>query len=170
MNEPFLSIKIIGLTEAESLIKSLPTLFKAVLNDSDTLTGIGTVLKASAITTLDQGGRPLYKPLAQSTINQRWHKEQKRVPGNRANRQGIVSNQPMENTGILRNSLTYTVSGNSLTLDSVGYLKYHQFEEGRVKARFPARPVWGVHDEDKADITDIIIEQFSNAITSYTHA
>ena len=53
MNEPFLSIKIIGLTEAESLIKSLPTLFKAVLNDSDTLTGIGTVLQASAITTLD---------------------------------------------------------------------------------------------------------------------
>lgn len=76
----------------------------------------------------------------------------------------------MKNTGILRNSLTYTVSGNSLTLDSVGYLKYHQFEEGRVKARFPARPVWGVHDEDQADITDIIIEQFSNAITSYTHA
>jgi len=170
MSSPILSIKIIGLSEAESLIGRLPTLFKAVLTDSYTLAGIGTVLLKSAITTLDQGGRPLYKPLAQSTINQRWHKEQKRTPGNRANRQGIVSNQPLKKTGILRESLTYTVSGNSLTLNSIGYLKYHQFEADRIKARFPARPVWGIHDEDRADIADIITEQLSNAITSYTRA
>lgn len=168
MIDPIIRINISGLPEVQDKIMRIPSLVDRVIKDPDTLAGIGTVLYKSAITTLDQGGRPLYKPLAQSTINRRWSKEQLRAPGKRANRQGIVSNQPLKDTGTLRGSLTYTVSGDGLTLDSVGYLKYHQWEEGRIKARFPARPVWGVHDDDRADIADIIITQLGNAITSLT--
>ncbi len=168
MNDAFIRINLSGLPDVREKILRVPSLIDRVIKESETLEGIGTVLYKSAITTLDQGGRPLYKPLAQSTINRRWTREQLKAPGRRNNRQGIVSNQPLKDTGTLRDSLKYTVSGDGLTLDSVGYLKYHQWEEGRIKARFPARPVWGVHDDDRDEIADIITEQLSNAITSLT--
>jgi phage gpG-like protein len=63
------------------------------------------------------------------------------------------------NGGQLRQSLDYDVHGGELFLTSVGYLKYHQFEEGRSNARFPARPVWGIHNDDHDEIADIIIDE-----------
>ena len=166
--DAFIRINLSGLSDVRETLLRIPSLIDHVIKDPVTLEGIGTVLYKSAITTIDQGGRPLYKPLAQSTIDRRWQKNQKIAPGKRANRQGIVSNQPLKVTGTLRESLKYTVTGESLTLDSVGYLKYHQWEDGRIKARFPARPVWGVHDEDRAGLAEIIATQLGNAITSLT--
>jgi phage gpG-like protein len=166
MPDSILRINVTGLVDARSLLDRLPSLLDVVIKDSDTLEGIGTVLYKSAITTIDQGGRPLYKPLAQSTINRRWKREQGKAPGKRENRQGIVSNQPLKDSGILRSSLKYTVGSDGLTLDSIEYLKYHQFEEGRTKARFPARPIWSIQDEDKVGMTAVITDRLSDAITS----
>ncbi|MEI6652561.1 MAG: phage virion morphogenesis protein [Chlorobiaceae bacterium] len=154
----FISVNIIGLDEAVSRLNALPATIDAALHERTVLEGIGGVLQTSARQTIDEGGRPTrYKPLAQSTINRRWNKEQKKAPVQRKNKQGIVSNDPLNNTGELYQSLRSEFSDGELFLVSKGYLKYHQFEEGRTKARFPARPVWGVQDEDNAEITDIIV-------------
>ncbi|NTV01479.1 MAG: hypothetical protein HGB04_01650 [Chlorobiaceae bacterium] len=168
MIDPIIRINISGLPDAQDKIMRIPSLINRVIKDPDTLTDIGRTLLTSARTTLEQGGRPLYKPLAQSTINRRWGKEQKLSPSRRSNRQGIVSNQPLNNTGRLIQSLGFSIEGDGLYLTSVDYLKYHQWEEGRIKARFPARPVWGVHDDDRDKIADIITNQLGNAITSLT--
>ncbi len=119
MIDPIIRINISGLPDVREKLLRMPSLIDRVIKDPDTLERIGTVLYKSAITTLDQGGRPLYKPLAQSTIDRRWQKNQKIAPGKRANRQGIVSNQPLKVTGTLRGSLTYTVSGDGLTLETL---------------------------------------------------
>ncbi len=154
----FISINIIGLDEAVSRLNALPATVDDALHSQSVLEGIGGVLQTSARQTVDEGGRPTrYKPLAQSTINRRWYKEQRKAPGQRKNKQGIVSNDPLNDTGELYQSLKTEFSGGALYLVSKGYLKYHQFEDGRTKARFPARPVWGVQDEDNAEITDIIV-------------
>ena len=136
----FISVNIIGLDEAVSRLNALPATIDAALHDTKTLSEIGTQLLASGRRTIAEGGRPSrYKPLAASTIARK------------------KSSTPLINKGTLRQSLSYDVEGGSLYLTSVGYLKYHQFEEGRTKARFPARPVWGVQDEDNDEITDIIV-------------
>ena len=160
-----ITIKVTGLEEVSARIANFPDRFQTVIRDDTVLKEIGTQLVLSAITTLEQGGRPtLYKPLAQSTINRRWHKQQKRNPDSRANKQGIVSNAPLLYNGTLRKSLDYEISGGSLFLTSVDYLKYHQFEENRTKARFPARPVWGIQEDDIPEITDIIITNLQKSL------
>ncbi len=136
----FISVRIIGLDEAVALLNALPETVDTALHDTKTLGEIGTQLLASGRRTIAEGGRPTpYKPLSARTIARK------------------KSSTPLINKGTLRQSLNYDVEGGALYLTSVGYLKYHQFEEGRTKARFPARPVWGVQDEDNAEITDIIV-------------
>lgn len=152
-----IKITCTGLDDLRAKIANFPSVIDRTMKDEQLLKEIGTTLKASAVKTIDAGGRPLYQPLAQSTINRRWRKEQKKPVGKRANRQGIVSNAPLVDKGTLRQSLDYEVSGGSLLLTSVEYLKYHQFTENRKRANFPARPVWGVQAEDHDEITDIII-------------
>jgi phage gpG-like protein len=167
MND-LITINIAGLTDVQNLITRLPGIFDRVTKDPTTLHRIGTTLVASARTTIDQGGRPLYKPLAQSPINRRWKKGQKTPKSKRANKQGIVSNQPLINTGTLIKSLDHEITGTGLVLTSVGYLKYHQWPDGRSKARFPVRPVWGIHDDDRDDITDALIDGIARQIDIIT--
>ncbi len=153
----WVSVEIIGLKEALEKFHNLPLDIDAALHDRDILEGIGGVLVTSARKTIDEGGRPTrYKPLAQSTINQRWNREQKKSPGQRINKLGIVSNAPLNRTGKMYNSLDSEYSEKELYLISEGYLKYHQFDERRTKARFPTRPVWGIQEEDHPVIVDII--------------
>ena len=141
----FITINVIGIEEAKARIGNIPINIKAALEDQQTLAEIGTTLVASARKTIDAGGRPTpYKPLAASTIAAKMRKYKKDS--------GILIGR-----GTMRQSLDYEVNGGDLYLTSVGYLKYHQFEEDRRRANFPARPVWGVQEEDVPEITDIII-------------
>ncbi len=151
--DDFISIKIIGLEEALAKIGAIPSAIDQAVHNNKTLSEIGTVLRASAITTIDVGGRPdRYKPLAQSTIDRR-----------AKNRKG--STKPLIYLGTMRQSLDTEVSGGELYLTSVGYLKYHQFKTNRVKARFPARPVWGVQADDHEEITAIIVDSVAEQLT-----
>jgi phage gpG-like protein len=142
----FISLDVTGIEEA--LAKVGPAFvgkIKDALTDARTLQDIGITLMASAIKTIDASGRPTaYKPLAASTIARRA-------------KEGKGSSKPLVHLGTMRQSLDYDVSGGSLYLTSIDYLKYHQFPENRTKARFPARPVWGVQDEDQAEIKDHIV-------------
>ncbi len=141
------SIKISfqGLTEVQAKLRQLPNTLQEVLKEHKTLQEIGTQLAASAKTTINLGGRPVaYKPLAPSTIAAKLRKYKK------ATRILVAG-------GTLRESLDYEVQGGQLYLTSVDYLKYHQFTTNRKKANFPARPIWGVQETDKPEITAIIL-------------
>jgi phage gpG-like protein len=134
-----------GLEDARKEINSFPDKCRKTLKKHSVLRDIGTQLVSSAVTTIDQGGRPAYKPLAASTIARKLKKYKGK------------SSRILVAGGQLRQSLDYNVTGGQLFLTSVEYLKYHQPEEGRTRATFPARPVWGVHEEDHEEITDIIL-------------
>lgn len=141
-----ISLHVTGIEEAIAKIGS-PFIekIKDALQDTKTLEDIGTTLMASATKTINAGGRPSpYKPLAASTIARR-------------SKEGKASTKPLVHLGTMRQSLDYEVQGGTLYLTSVDYLKYHQFTENRTKARFPARPVWGVQEEDQAEIKDAIV-------------
>ncbi len=139
-----ITVRIIGLEEARKRINDFPAVLTRTLEHPQVLREIGTVLVASGEQTITEGGRPVkYKPLAAGTIA----------------RKG--SSKPLIDRETLRNSLDYEERGGCLYLTSVEYLKYHQFEENRTKAKFPARPVWGVHNEDHEDITDILLDNLS---------
>lgn len=147
-----ITVKLIGLDEAEKRIADFPVVLSRTLESPQVLRKIGTVLAASGEQTITEGGRPVkYKPLAESTIAAKMRKYKKES--------GILIG-----SGTLRNSLDYEQQGSDLYLTSVEYLKYHQFKEGRTKAKFPARPVWGVHDEDTEEITDIILDKLSETL------
>jgi phage gpG-like protein len=139
-------VRIEGLDQALMRLDNFKQVIARTLESPQVLREIGTVLAASGEKTITEGGRPIqYKPLAASTIAARAKK-------------GKGSSKPLIYLGTLRNSLDYEVDGNTLYLTSVEYLKYHQFEENRVKAKFPARPVWGAQKEDVEDISDILLE------------
>ena len=158
----FISIDIEGDDEARRYLNNQPRRIQSTLRKHTVLKQVGMQMRASALKTINQGGRPLYQPLAPSTIANRVRREKKKTPGRRKNKLGIVSNQPLIVLGTLRQSLDYEVEGGKLYLTSVEYLKYHQFEEDRQPDTFPARPVWGVHDEDEEEIIDIIITDLKN--------
>lgn len=142
-----ITVRIIGLEEAEKRIADFPVVLSRTLEHPQVLREIGTVLVASGEQTITEGGRPVkYKPLAESTIA----------------RKG--SSKPLIDKGTLRNSLDNEQQGSDLYLVAAEHLKYHQFEENRTKAKFPARPVWGVHDEDTEEITDIILDKLSETL------
>lgn len=142
----FITIQDKGITDAIEKLGALPEKVDASLRDATTLAELGATLMASAVKTINAGGRPTpYKPLADSTKAAK----QKKYKGK--------SSLILVAGGPLRQTLDYDVQGGTLFLTSVDYLKYHQFEENRVKARFPARPVWGVQDEDRDEIIDIVI-------------
>ena len=145
MNE--ITVRITGLEEAEKRIADFPAVLTRTLESPQVLREIGIVLRASGDKTLIDGGRPVkYKPLAASTIA----------------RKG--SSKPLIDKGTLYDSLDYEVQGEQLYLVAAEHLKYHQFEEDRTKAKFPARPVWGVHDDDNEEITDIILDKLTETL------
>ena len=143
-DDRFISVDIDGLDKAHDTVDGFPRLLQNTLRRHSVLKEIGTVLVASGEQTISEGGRPVkYKPLAESTIA----------------RKG--SSKPLIDKDTLRQSLDYETYAGKLYLTSVEYLKYHQWEEDRDKAPFPARPIWHVQDEDKEEITDIIIDNVS---------
>ena len=137
----FILCEVTGIEEALSKVgPAFVEKIKDAFTETKTLEDIGTTLMASAVRTIDAGGRPApYKPLAASTIASK------------------KSSKILVNKGTMRQSLDYEVVKKTLYLTSEEYLTYHQFEEKRTKARFPARPVWGVQEEDQADIRDAIV-------------
>lgn len=142
-----ITVRIIGLGEAEKRTADFPLVLSRTLESPQVLREIGTVLVASGEKTITERGRPVrYKPLAESTIA----------------RKG--SSKPLIDKGTLQNSLDYEQQGSDLYLTSVEYLKYHQFQAGRTKAKFPARPVWGVQDDDNEEITDIILDKLTETL------
>lgn len=145
IDKPFIRLTLKGLDEAKKHIEAFPRKCQGTLRKHSVLREIGTVLVASAVETINAGGRPPYKPLSDSTKAAKLKKYKGK------------SSLILVAGGQLRQSLDYDVAGGQLTLTSVEYLKYHQFEEGR-KTSMPARPVWGVHEEDHEEITDIIID------------
>lgn len=166
--EKFISIDIKGNDEARRNLQTMPKKIQGTLQKHTVLKQIGTQMVSSALKTINQGGRPIYKPIAQSTINSRSRREKKKKPGQRKNPLGIVSNQPLIVLGTLRQSLDYQVDRGRLYLTSVDYLKYHQFPEDRKPDTFPARPVWGVHPEDEQEITDIVLDDLKKTTQKNT--
>ena len=144
-------IRIEGLDQLKK-IEETPDIIARTLKKPQLLREIGTVLATSGDQTITEGGRPVkYKPLAESTKAAKLRKYKKDS--------GILIG-----SGTLRNSLDYEVQGGDLYLTSVEYLKYHQFAKDRTTAKFPARPVWGVQEEDMGDITDIILDNVSESL------
>lgn len=145
-------IRIEGLDQLARRVDAIPDVVTRTLQEPTVLRQVGTVLAASGEQTITEGGRPVkYKPLAESTKAAKLRKYKKDS--------GILIG-----SGTLRNSLDHEIAGGNLYLTSVEYLKYHQFEKDRVKAKFPARPVWGVQEKDVQDITDIILDKLSESL------
>lgn len=147
-----ITIRIEGLDEARQYVNDLPGKLDAIQRDSQVLKEIGTQLRGSAIRTINMSGYGYspYKPLAQSTLKKRASEK--------------TGTKPLIRHGTLRNSLDYELEGSDLYLVSVDYLKYHQWEEDRTKARFPARPVWGVFDDDLEEIASIVMDRLEPEI------
>lgn len=143
-----ITINVQGLDEARRYVKDFPDRFRQTVNDPQVLKEIGTVLKVSAVRSIDMSGYGMapYKPLAKSTLAARAAKKQ--------------GSKPLVAEGTMRLSLDYEVDADGLSLVAADYLKYHQWEEDRKKATFPARQVWGVWPEDLEDISDIILDRF----------
>lgn len=141
-------INLQGLQQANTEINGMPARIDGLLRRHTVLKQIGTQMAASAVTTINQGGRPIaYKPLAESTKKAKLQKYKK-------------ESRILIAEGTLRESLDYEVEGGQLYLTSVEHLKYHQFEDDRQNPdTFPARPVWGIHPEDHDEIIDIIITE-----------
>lgn len=142
-----IKLTIKGLAEARQKIADYPQKCRAVLKNDAVLREIGTTLVASAVKTINVGGRPTYKPLAASTTAAKLKKYKK-------------ASHILVAGGQLRQSIDYHVQSGTLTLTSVEYLKYHQFEENR-KSTLPARPIWAVHEEDHLDIQEIITDRLT---------
>ena len=142
----FIRLTFKGIEEVKKEIEAFPRKCTEALHRPRFLKRVGTVLVASAVKTLNMGGRPAYKPLAESTKAAKLRKYKK-------------ESHILVAGGQLRQSLDYDVQNGRLFLTSIEYLKYHQFTTGRTKAKFPARPVWGVQDEDQADINAFLLEE-----------
>lgn len=144
--QPYIRLDITGLDAARREIAGYPQKLQNVLRRHSVLRQVGTLMVASAVRTIDTGGRPdFYKPLAESTRAaklKKYHKESHILVAG----------------GQLRQSLDYDVAGGQLYLTSQDYLKYHQWEENRTTA-MPARPVWGVLPEDRDEIGEIIVDE-----------
>lgn len=148
MSDKSLHIDLHGLQRAAAEIHGLPVRIADVLRRHTVLKQIGTQMAASAVKTLTEGGRPVaYKPLAESTKKAKLQKYKK-------------ESRILVAEGTLRESLDYDVEGGQLYLTSAAHLKYHQFDDDRQNPdTFPARPVWGIHPEDKDEIIDIVITE-----------
>jgi phage gpG-like protein len=147
-----IKVTIIGLDDARQYVTDLPGKIQGLAKDQQVLKEIGTQLRGSAIRTINMSGYGYspYKPLAQSTLRKRAAEK--------------TGSKPLIRHGTLRNSLDYELDGGDLYLVSVDYLKYHQWTEDRTKARFPARPVWGVFDDDIDEISDIVLSRLEPEI------
>lgn len=128
MPEP-ISIRLDNLQEFERLIENFQAKLEVVVERKPVKIAIGELLIARARQTIKNGGTgssPAWAPLKKATIDRRWELEQKKKKNQRVNKQGIVSNAPLQRTGIGMQSLNYRVTSDGLVLSAVRYMGYQQ--------------------------------------------
>ena len=179
-----ITIKLAGLEDLENRIDHLSAKLSVALDRKETKMSIGEILIARARATIKQGGNPLWTPIKQRTIDERWNLEQKKKPARRVNKLGIVSNAPLQRSGVGINSLNYALTGEGIILKAVKYMGYQQtgtkpftikpknkkallipgigFRKWANHPGIPARPFFIVTDEDIADIRDIVIDDITS--------
>ena len=158
-----LTITITGLKEFEQKIENFTAKLDVALNREETKMTIGEILVARGRHNIDTAGTeldPPWKPLAESTIAARSRREMKKKPGKRKNKQGIVSNQPLVDTGIGRSTLSYKTNEGGLSLIGKKYMAYQHFGTKRI----PARPIFTLHPQDIADIKQLILDDIRSQL------
>ena len=178
-----ITITITGLEEFEQRIDNLQAKLAVAIEKKETRHAIGQLLIARARTTIKQGGNPLWTPIKKPTIDQRWEREQKKKPAKRQNKQGIVSNAPLQRNGTGMQSLNYDLAPDGVKLKAIKYMGYHQTgtKPYTIKPRnkkallipgiglrkkashpgLPKRPFFIVLPEDIADIRQILIDDIT---------
>ncbi|MEI6846582.1 MAG: hypothetical protein WCK32_00860 [Chlorobiaceae bacterium] len=183
-----LTISLEGLQAFEASISNFEEKLLTVVESKTTKTTIGELLIARARRTIKEGGMglsPAWKPIKQPTIDKRWELEQKKKPANRVNKQGIVSNAPLQRTGSGLQSLNFAITPQGLTLSAIKYMGWQQtgtkpytiypktkralVVPGLGVFKFvnhpgiPARPFFVVLPEDVEEIKGIVLEAVRKA-------
>jgi len=178
-----LSINLDGLRQFESSITNFSAKLSVVLDRPETKKTVGELLIARARKTIKSGGLGLktpWEPIKEQAINQRWEQEQKKKPSQRTNKQGIVSNAPLQKSGVGLQSLNYGLTKDGISLRAIKYMGYHQTGTDpytirpktkkallipgiglRKKANhpgLPARPFFVVLPEDIGDLKTMLID------------
>lgn len=178
-----LTINLTGLEEFERRINNFSDKLATVLDKKETRMAIGEILIARARKTIKSGGTGLetpWAPIKEQTINRRWEQEQKKKPAQRTNKQGIVSNAPLQRTGAGLQSLNYALRQDGLVLQALKYMGYQHtgtkpytikpkdkkallipgigFRQKVNHPGLPARPFFVVLPEDIEDIKAMIID------------
>lgn len=158
-----LTIKLTGLKEFEQKIDNFSAKLETALNREETRMAIGEILVARGRHNIDTAGTeldPPWKPLKTSTIKSRSQREMRKKPGKRKNKAGIVSNQPLVDTGIGRSSLSYKTSEAGLALIGKKYMAYQHFGTKRI----PARPIFTLHSQDVEDIKQLLLDDIRSQL------
>lgn len=184
-----LNISLVGLQAFEKSITNFSAKLAVAIESKFIKESIGELLVARARRTIKEGGMGLpggWKPIKERTINTRWDLEQKKKPANRVNKQGIVSNAPLQRTGVGLQSLNYNLTPGGLSLSAVKYMGYQQtgtkpytiYPKNKKALAIPglgvfkfvkhpgipARPFFVVLPEDIEDIKGMILEDIKKMV------
>lgn len=183
---PEITFKLDGLENFSSFINGFRPRLAEYLTGPTIKTTVGEALVARARRTIKEGGMgltPPWAPIKKSTVDSRWNLEQKKKPANRVNKAGIVSNAPLQRTGVGMQSLNYAISGDGILLSAIRYMGWQQtgtkpytINPKTKKALaipglgvfkhvhhpgIPARPFFVVFPEDIEDIKAMIVDDIS---------
>lgn len=184
-----LTIRLEGLQAFQSSITNFSAKLTQSIQSGTIKTSIGKILVARARRTIKEGGMGLpggWKPLKQASINPRWELEQKKAVKNRLNKQGIVSNAPLQRTGVGLQSLNYNLTQGGIELSAIRYMGYQQtgtkpytiYPKNKKALAIPglgifkhvnhpgipARPFFVVLPEDVDDIKGMIIDDIQQML------
>ena len=185
----FRSITLTGLDALRSSIDNFQSKLTASLASKTIQSSIGEVLVAQARRTIKEGGMgltPAWAPIKKPTIDARWNLEQKKKPSDRVNKQGIVSNAPLQRTGAGLQSLNYNIVDGGIELSAIRYMGYQQTGTMPYTIRpknkkalaipglgifkhinhpgLPARPFFVVLPEDVEDIKTMVIDDIQQML------
>ena len=181
--------KIEGLQAFKTSITNLQAKLAASIAGDTIKNSVGEILVARARRTIKEGGLGLpggWAPIKKQTIDTRWNLEQKKKPTQRLNKQGIVSNAPLQRTGAGLQSLNYNLTDGGIELSALRYMGYQQTGTKPYTIRpknkkalaipglgifkhvnhpgIPARPFFVVLPEDVDDIKGMIIDDIQQML------
>jgi phage gpG-like protein len=184
-----LIIKIEGLQALKTSIDNLHAKLAASIAGDTIKTSIGEILVARARRTIKEAGMGLpggWAPIKKPTIDSRWTLEQKKKPAKRLNKQGIVSNAPLQRTGAGLQSLNYNLTDGGIELSALRYMGWQQtgtkpytiYPKNKKALAIPglgifkhvnhpglpARPFFVVLPEDVEDIKTMVIDDIKQML------
>jgi len=184
-----LKINLGGLDVAQQSISNFRAKLPRAMDQKSTKTAIGEILVARARRNIKEVGMNVpggWKPIKKTTINTRWMLEQKKKPSKRVNKQGIVSNAPLQRTGAGLQSLNYNTTAGGLELSALKYMGWQHTgtKPYTIKPKtkkvlaipglgifkhvnhpgLPARPFFTVTVEDMDAIGTMVIDEIKGMI------